>query len=677
MYVETNSSNKDNKLDHTLSTTLSFSYCGVPISQEEIDYRADDQFFDKSLLEVMAVDTEPTVPAEIIPVVPAIPIETESVPAEDSEEKGVDYWSKKEHWLSAAATAELHAKNEKWNKEQAKIKDPFGELESEAAEDLPSEDQEIISEIISGLSFYMMTADESVQYEFEADPIDPVNPIDVSVLDEKIEPSAVGIKSGPVKELLSDDTASVGTIASEISLEPPIASPVESIDSIEIIESAPVDITDSVLEEPDIPLDGQPAVVPTLVSKPSLKAPVAAPEASLLDFTAMTNEEKKAYLIEEKPELEYRTDLPEKRKIALNEEMMISGDALQVSAGLLREYCIGRPKLGKMKVTTERLFQLFVSNCIYYHNYWISVSLKSSKKYISINGIRRNPDIEIKIINYLSDSGFVELVKGDNYREAIAAGYKSELSRIKITPEAYEKYSHVKEFIEDDSVLSCSVFAKDVIKVGKDKKEFVFKDFRKSKMNPIGKKVYSGTLESVTNYNALLKEVEIINNGKIIPYEKKKVRVCFGITPDLETKGRWASSITNIKSELRKTYLINGFQTVERDFDCMHMSILMAKNRVALNGDFYSVPGYGPEYRKTIKNIVNISLNMPSFNGLHNNLKKLMLKYESELLSEYESSVYGFSRKVPLTFSEAQIKVEYILYSLKKVQENLRYPQAA
>ena len=239
--------------------------------------------------------------------------------------------------------------------------------------------------------------------------------------------------------------------------------------------------------------------------------------------------------------------------------------------------------------------------------------------------------------------GFITLVDGrcvltsKPRQQALKLSYQ----RLKSLLKHFGKYSHMKENIKDDSVQSCAVYARDNIKIDKDTEEIVVQDLRKYKMDAAGKEKYKATLKSVNNHNALLEKTEISNNGEVFSYDRKKIKVVFGITPSLETKGRWCSSITNIRKDLRPDYLINGCETIEKDYDCMHISILLAINGEQLKGNFYKMDGYKKEFRPTIKKIVNVSLNMPYEQGLHRNLKRLMGVYEKELTEQYEALVHG------------------------------------
>ena len=98
------------------------------------------------------------------------------------------------------------------------------------------------------------------------------------------------------------------------------------------------------------------------------------------------------------------------------------------------------------------------------------------------------------------------MVKGHQLcSSAKEAGFKAELTKIKITSEAFEKYSHVKDFIKDDSVRVVR-FMQGYSKNRQRQKRICYSRLAQNrfKMNSTGKRRYKSTLKSVNDYNALI-----------------------------------------------------------------------------------------------------------------------------------------------------------------------------
>ena len=65
-----------------------------------------------------------------------------------------------------------------------------------------------------------------------------------------------------------------------------------------------------------------------------------------------------------------------------------------------------------------------------------------------------------------------------------------------------------------------------------------------------------------------------------------------------------------IKSEIRKNITIDGKQTVELDYSCLHLSMLYGlENMVPPAGDLYTLAGIDSCFRPIIKKAVNIAIN--------------------------------------------------------------------
>lgn len=126
------------------------------------------------------------------------------------------------------------------------------------------------------------------------------------------------------------------------------------------------------------------------------------------------------------------------KKFKFNERLVCSPEIKKVSLEYLDRYCLGRRRLGSKRTLTRELMEMIVSNCIYYNNYNIAVSMGNAKNYISENGIARSPNIEIKLINFLVSVDFINLVKGKNYVDSAVAGVRSDLSKIRITKNAFD-----------------------------------------------------------------------------------------------------------------------------------------------------------------------------------------------------------------------------------------------
>lgn len=368
-------------------------------------------------------------------------------------------------------------------------------------------------------------------------------------------------------------------------------------------------------------------------------------------------------------------------RASLNEKLKYTDEAKSAAKDLLKQYCAGRRTLGKKKEMTENLLELIVNNCIYYNKYRIYVSMSKNKKnYISENGINRSPATEIKLILFLEENGFINRIAGDSYQTAKRDGVLAKKTSIRITEEAFNKYKDILKFIKKPYDISdLPVYARDTLKI-KGKKEHIYLDLEKNfkLLSEEGKKSYNKTLKIVNDYNMLIKETKVFCEG-LIPYQNKKINCIYGITKDLETKGRLCATITNNKKHIRKNYLINDLKTIELDYSCMHIGMLFHKNGHVLQEDFYKINGYDADCRPTIKVIVNIVLNKRAEKGTNAFLLNEMKKYDKNLNSEIEIAkktgrkpIFSLPKGIftPDSLSKRKGRLQLIRATIKKLKDS-------
>lgn len=127
---------------------------------------------------------------------------------------------------------------------------------------------------------------------------------------------------------------------------------------------------------------------------------------------------------------------------------------------------------------------------------------------------------------------------------------------------------------------------------------------------------------------------------------------------------------SNAKSDLRSKILINGNETVEKDYSCLHINMLYNKKGLPLIGDAYAkVSGGNPNQRKLFKLIALVSLNSDSRDSFlkalrneirDNNLKNLFKKLTDKNLNIYlDKWVKAHPDIKSFLFSDMGIKLQY------------------
>ena len=151
----------------------------------------------------------------------------------------------------------------------------------------------------------------------------------------------------------------------------------------------------------------------------------------------------------------------------------------------------------------------------------------------------------------------------------------------------------------------------------------------------IGIKNYYQKKKVIEKYNKVVDDAVIVCNNKIIHQDRKRIHAVLGITKDLNEKGRFFSSLTNVRKDERKKITINGNPVVELDFSCCFLGIAYHLQGVDVKkDDLYSVDGFSSEYRQTIKNITNITLNFSTFKPLHATLSTQMNDFRANAKAE-------------------------------------------
>jgi hypothetical protein len=329
-----------------------------------------------------------------------------------------------------------------------------------------------------------------------------------------------------------------------------------------------------------------------------------------------------------------------KYKTKLNEELKYTNKVNDIAKKIFTEISHTRKrKFGKNTEKVQNSIRLIIANLLYYNDYSISVSMQRKKDFKS-NGIIRSKAYEIIILNHLQKTGFIDLVKGESWQSAKNSNRIANKTTIKIKNNVFE--SLVKEFdseretkekktifsdINQDAYKDDFICIRDSYKINENKfYDYLHPDDFDSFLSVRGKAVLQQTKETLIKYNKLAENNQISLFGKQIPFEKIKLKAMFGITKNLNTKGRACSGIANTNHLDRPFFMINSEKITELDYSCMHIGMLHNLNGEELSKDFYNINGYSPECRTAIKFIVNTTLNSRSRYGLHSMLKEKLEK---------------------------------------------------
>lgn len=239
----------------------------------------------------------------------------------------------------------------------------------------------------------------------------------------------------------------------------------------------------------------------------------------------------------------------------------------------------------------KKHFQILLANLIYCEKERKYLALSFSKKYYIISD-KYNPkkirwDILYNIIKFLKRKKYID----------VHIGYKkknfSRLTRIKLS-ENFPKY-HIKKEVKFDLKEYPFLILKD------EKKEYI-----EYKNTPLIKR----RIKVIEDFNNILAENYVTLGNKLIStYPIYRV---FN-NKSLKQGGRfYGGEFQRISKDNRRKLKINGRETVELDFSCLHINLLYDKENIRYKEDAYEI-GYKREHsRKIIKFILITMLNSSS-----------------------------------------------------------------
>ena len=219
------------------------------------------------------------------------------------------------------------------------------------------------------------------------------------------------------------------------------------------------------------------------------------------------------------------------------------------------------------------------------------LALSFSKTYYIIS-----EDYNPKKIRWDIISNIIDFLKKENFIE-INIGYKkhnfSRLTRIKLKEDALKLFKNV--VVKTDFKNYSYIVLKD-----EDKN---YSEFKRTPLIKRREKV-------VKDFNLLLSKNYVTINNKII--ETNPMYRVFN-NNSLKQGGRfYGGEFQRISKEDRKKIKINGKETVELDFSCLHINLLYDKEKIKYKDDAYEI-GYKREHsRKIIKFILITMLNSSS-----------------------------------------------------------------
>jgi hypothetical protein len=241
-------------------------------------------------------------------------------------------------------------------------------------------------------------------------------------------------------------------------------------------------------------------------------------------------------------------------------------------------------------------FNCIVSNIIYNYRIdklkFVSVGLNKEFFLKEANTSNIKYDIFIELFNWLEKEEFIIVHKGFN---------KPNYSRHTrmIGTEAFNSIFKYKKNINYQEEFKST--KPEIILKNRDKKSIKFK---KSLLNEKRKKV-------VVDYNSHFKYNVISYKGKILP---PPILYRIFNNSNFKLGGRfYGGYFQQLSKNNRKNIFINGNETVELDFNCLHINLLYNKINKTFKNDAYDLPTFpAKKFRKSIKLIVLIMINSRS-----------------------------------------------------------------
>ena len=214
-----------------------------------------------------------------------------------------------------------------------------------------------------------------------------------------------------------------------------------------------------------------------------------------------------------------------------------------------------------------------------------------------------NPKYVAFLTDFLAKEGFIKFHKGYHFE-----GY-GRLSRMKATAKLLRHFRNNRT-ADDGIILS----RKPGVILRNEKKQDVSFDTDTLEVKTL--------MRNVWKVNQHLKKHEItLDTTKISPETLREYVPEISASNSKYTRifnnssfdfgGRWFCHWTqNIKKYLRQYILIDGKETVELDYGCLHITMLYALEKIPIPaGDLYNIAGISSEHREIIKKSFNIILN--------------------------------------------------------------------
>jgi len=274
---------------------------------------------------------------------------------------------------------------------------------------------------------------------------------------------------------------------------------------------------------------------------------------------------------------------------------------------------------------------------------YISVSLNNNeyrmpKKY---KKLFINMDYFRYVINYLKDNKYIEYHKGIHF------SYFKRNSRIRASESLvrlFRKYKSTEGLvIRRTPPVYLRDSNKNYIDFDIDNVEVKTIIHNVNKINKFLTKNHSVTFGESLDFSVDYRQVSKLMNTKTKYYRTFN-------NSSFEQGGRFYGHWSQmIDSDWRRYILIDGHETVELDYSCLHLSMLYAKeNLIPPNRDLYELDGVDTVFRKLIKKTINIVINAETEKSairaiLHENkdiVTKFKLKYNfiKELLDKIKNA---------------------------------------
>ena len=251
-------------------------------------------------------------------------------------------------------------------------------------------------------------------------------------------------------------------------------------------------------------------------------------------------------------------------------------------------------RVHKKKIETG--LSMILANIIYYYrvdkNKYLTIGLNKNFFLKEFNPHNIKYDIAIKVIKFLHTKKYISLHKGYKKNKI------TRLTRIKSTEKLNSLFKYKRNIFKYDIFNHLS-------------NNIILKDNNKSLINFKKTPLIYKRSKLIEEYNLHFKYNILTINNKILP--KPYIYRVFN-NKNFKKGGRfYGAYFQQLSKSQRKNIKINGNQTVELDFNCLHINLLYNKIGLYYNQDAYDLPTFpSSKFRKTIKLITLIIINSKS-----------------------------------------------------------------